>query len=145
MDILNCIIKKGKKGFSLAELLIAVGILSVLIAIGFPAVIYFNARLNQTKLDNSARDVFLAAQNKLTAIKSSGREMPEGKSMGKTPPSDFSLTGLEWNNTGNDDTDEYVYVENGDAGFTFMDDTMFGNGYEDGQFIIEFNRHTGQV
>ncbi len=135
----------NKKGFTLGEVLITIGILAVLIAVSFPAVGYFQKTLNQTKLDNSAREIFLSAQNKLTGMKSAGMDLPEGTTMGKVQPSDFDETGLVWPNTGSEAADPYVFVSSSDDSFTFMNDTPFGTDYEDGRYIIEFNRSTGDV
>jgi|GEM_PF-3987975 len=131
-------------GFTLGEVLMVVAIVAILAAISFPAVIYFRNLLHQTTLDNTAREIFVASQNKLSGLKSCAMDMPNGKSMGKTAPSDFSETGLTWTNTGSD-TDFYVYSSSDDASFTWLDDTSFAPKDTDGKYIVEFNRSTGDV
>ena len=133
---------KNQRGFSLAEILLTVGILAILAAISFPALFQFNRQLNQTKLDNSARAIFLSAQNKLTGMGNNGMELPVGTTMGATAPVDFAETGLPWSNTGAD-TDAYVYVAKTDA--TFMADTPVSDTHEAGEYIIEYHRFTGAV
>lgn len=134
----------NKKGYSLGEVLITLGILAVLLAVSVPAVIHFSKVLNQVKLDNTAREIFIGAQNKLTAIKSSGAEMPNGTSMPEKP-SDFDDADIgEWLNTGSAN-DPFVYVISGDESFKFMDDTPVGEDYQEGKYVIEFNRNTGDV
>lgn len=137
--------KKGRKGFSLAEVLLTVGILCILIAVSFPAIGYFSRLLNQTKLDNTAREIFISAQNKLITMKACGMVMPAGASMGTVPPTDYDTEVIgDWPNQGKA-TDSFVYVCSDDEGFTFMDDTPMGKNYQEGKYVIEFNRSTGDV
>ncbi|MDD3278083.1 MAG: prepilin-type N-terminal cleavage/methylation domain-containing protein [Lachnospiraceae bacterium] len=63
---------KGQKGFTLAELLIAVAIMAILAAFGFVAVIQYQKSLKLTEMDSSAQEIFIAAQNHMTAAKASG-------------------------------------------------------------------------
>lgn len=65
---------KNKKnaGFTLAELLIAVGILSILLSIGMVAVAHYQKSLKLIEMDATAREIFVAAQNHMTASKGSG-------------------------------------------------------------------------
>lgn len=67
-------IKPGK-GFSLAELLIAVVVLGILLAIAVPNVLVYYRELQITELDDDARTIFLAAQNQLTALVNSGAKL----------------------------------------------------------------------
>ncbi len=66
--------RKGK-GFTLAEVLIVVAIVAVLLAVAIPNVISYYRSLKLTELDDSARTIFLAAQNRLTALKNEGRDL----------------------------------------------------------------------
>lgn len=65
---------KNKKnaGFTLAELLIAVGILSILLSIGMVGVAHYQKSLKLMEMDATAREIFVAAQNHMTASKASG-------------------------------------------------------------------------
>ena len=64
--------KRSKSGFSMTELLTVVAILAVLIAVAVPAVIAASKTLKMRELDDTAREIFLAAQNTLTARKAEG-------------------------------------------------------------------------
>lgn len=70
----NEMICKNKKnaGFTLAELLIAVGILSILLSIGMVGVAHYQKSLKLMEMDATAREIFVAAQNHMTASKASG-------------------------------------------------------------------------
>ncbi|MCI2000464.1 MAG: prepilin-type N-terminal cleavage/methylation domain-containing protein [Clostridia bacterium] len=134
----------NKSGFTLGEILIVVAILSIIAAIAIPSAIYIRNKMHQTTLDNTAREIFITAQNKLSGLKSCGLDMPEGKTMGKDEPTDFSETGLEWTNTGNS-SDAYVYCASYDENFHWLDDTSYAPKDTDGEYIIELNRLTGDV
>lgn len=129
----------------MGEVLLTVGILCILIAVSFPAIGYFSRLLNQTKLDNMAKEIFISAQNKLVTMKACGMEMPTGNTMGMEPPTDYDKDAMgEWPNQGSE-IDPFVFVSSDDTDFTFMDDTPIGKDYQEGKYIIEFNRSTGDV
>lgn len=72
--------KRSRGGFSLTELLTVVAILAVLMAVAIPAVIAISRNLKMRELDDTAREIFLAAQNVLTARKADGTlETPKGE------------------------------------------------------------------
>ena len=62
----------NKKGFTLAELLVGIGILSILFSIGAIGVVAYQKRLKLTEMDGIARQIFISAQNNLTIAKETG-------------------------------------------------------------------------
>ncbi len=64
--------RKNRKGFTLAELLITVAITVILASFGFVSVSGYQSRLKLTEMDNTAREIFIAAQNHLTSSEASG-------------------------------------------------------------------------
>ena len=58
--------ENGEKGFTLAELMITVAIIGVLAAVSFIAVAGHQKKLRLLEMDNTAREIFNAAQNLLT-------------------------------------------------------------------------------
>lgn len=65
--------KKLRSGFTLAELLLVVAITLILAGLAFVAVIQYNRRLKMTEMNATAKEIFIAAQNHLTALESSGK------------------------------------------------------------------------
>ena len=68
-------------GYTLAELLIVVGIIAILAAVSFPALIHMRNSLRQTELDDRAKEIFTVAQNQMSGLKLCGKlpvPQPEG-------------------------------------------------------------------
>lgn len=64
--------QNGKKGFTLAELLIVIAITGILVSFGFVEITKYQRKLKRLEMDNTAREIFVAAQNHLTASKTAG-------------------------------------------------------------------------
>ncbi len=69
---------KEKKGFTLVEMLIVIGILTVLMSVAAPNVVSYAKRIKLMELDDSARSIFMAAQNRLVSLKSVGTDITFG-------------------------------------------------------------------
>lgn len=63
---------KDKRGFTLAELLLVVGIILILAGISFVAASHYFKVLKLTEMDNTAKQIFIATQNHLTSAQASG-------------------------------------------------------------------------
>ncbi|MGN8738672.1 glycine-rich protein [Bilifractor sp. HCP3S3_D3] len=63
---------RARRGFTLAEMLLTVAIIGILAAFAFVAVIRYQKSLKQTELDDTAREIFVAAQNHMTVARASG-------------------------------------------------------------------------
>ncbi|MBO5570609.1 MAG: prepilin-type N-terminal cleavage/methylation domain-containing protein [Oscillospiraceae bacterium] len=94
--------KRNNRGFSLAELLIVAAIIVVLSAVAFVAVQSHQRSMTQLEYDTIAKEIFVAAQNHLTAAESQGYpglspkidDRKQGQKYG-TPDSTFSLAADE--------------------------------------------------
>lgn len=78
--------KRGKWGFTLAELLVVVAIITILAGASFVAVLRYQSRLRRLEMDQTAKEIFLAAQNRLSLESSQGimaRLLEQGESEGK--------------------------------------------------------------
>lgn len=64
--------RRKKAGFTLAELMLVVAILAVLAAVTIPGAVALRGELKMAELNDCAREIFLAAQNNLTARKAAG-------------------------------------------------------------------------
>lgn len=64
--------RNGKRGFTMAELLIVVAIIGVLAGVSFVAVAQHQRSLERVERDSVAREIFVAAQNHLTMAEGQG-------------------------------------------------------------------------
>ena len=64
---------KNSNGFTMAEMLIMVAIIVILCGFGFVAVIAHQRNLKRMEMDETAQEIFIAAQNHLTAARASGQ------------------------------------------------------------------------
>lgn len=62
-----------QNGFTLVELLAAVAILIIFLAISLVAIVTYVDRLKITELDNAAREIYMAAQNRAVLLKNNER------------------------------------------------------------------------
>lgn len=69
--------RRARRGFSLSEVLVTVGIIAVLTAVAVPSVLHYQRTLKYTELDDNARAIFVAAQNHLTALRSASTDALE--------------------------------------------------------------------
>ena len=65
--------RRARGGFTLVEMLSALGILVIMFALITPAIFAIRRDLRQTELDSKAETVYAAAQNRLTKLRSGGR------------------------------------------------------------------------
>ncbi|MBO7675100.1 MAG: type II secretion system protein, partial [Atopobiaceae bacterium] len=64
--------KRLDKGFTMMEMMVAVAIMVVLMGVAFLAVINYQRTMKRLELDQTAREIFVAAQNHLTMAQSQG-------------------------------------------------------------------------
>ena len=65
-------IVRNNRGFSLAEMILVVAIIVILAGVSFVAVLRYQRNLNQVEKDGIAKELFIAAQNHLSAAESQG-------------------------------------------------------------------------
>lgn len=65
-------LKTGQSGMTLLELLVTLGILSTLLFIGMIAIVPYQRGLTLLEMDETAKELFIASQNRLTVAKASG-------------------------------------------------------------------------
>ena len=64
--------KKRKGGFTLAEFLVVIAITTILAGVSFVTAIHYQSRLRRLEMDQTAKEIFLAAQNRLSLEKAGG-------------------------------------------------------------------------
>lgn len=134
-------------GYTLAELLIVVGIIAILAAVSFPALIHMRNSLRQTELDDRAKEIFTVAQNQMSGLKLCGKlpvPQPEGSDGQKM---DESMVPSDYVDGQGEKPDTYALCH-GDSSFLWMNDTAFAPGLvkdDGGSYVIEYNRQTGRV
>ncbi len=70
--------EKRNKGYTLAEVLLAVAIILILMAIAVPAFFAIRKNLRQKALDHKAEIIYMAVQNNLTKLRSNGSSAQYG-------------------------------------------------------------------
>lgn len=64
--------KKRRGGFTLAEFLVVIAIIMILAGVSFVAAIRYQSRLRRLEMDQTAKEIFLAAQNQLSLSQAEG-------------------------------------------------------------------------
>ena len=64
---------RGNRGFSLVETLAVVAILVILLSISAVAAAYYRDYLKITELDNAAREIYMAAENRAVLLSGGGQ------------------------------------------------------------------------
>lgn len=165
---LNQYPNKKDAGFTLAELLMVIGILSILLTIGMLSIHIYAKNLKMTEMDATAKQIFIAAQNHMTALKSSGEwdtyqkernmlqnqvEVGLGKVMAK--PSDYPTT-QPWSNSeiGTEGEHHYYVVghrsQEDDLSQSVLEQLLPKNAIDDivrndGKYVIEYDYATATV
>lgn len=132
--------KKNRKGYTLTELLVVIGIIAVVCAIAIPSVIAISRSLRFKQRNDYAKSIFMAAQQNLTEMRSDGGLGPlqESDGAGVIPAAMTSFP--------DEFRDEYVYTTTGTDAFNLVlpvgsiDASVRGE-----QIIIEYNPLTGNV
>lgn len=136
---------RNSKGFTLVELILAVAILSILLAFSFVNVAAYMRSMKQLELDGYAKEIFIAAQNHLIMAESNGYY---GRSTASAPEYFGTLE--------NDTTSTYYFVssytDSTDTGSTNLKNTLLYRMVPPGSidvgntnYIIRYDLNTGRV
>ena len=124
---------KGKLGFTLAELLVVIALLAIVTAVAVPNTAAYVKRIKLTELDDSARSIYMAAQNRLDDLKAlgtdmnfAGAEFTEGLTCFENAPS--TLKYITYTPGSNDD---------------FMKLSVVESQLDENYYLIEYDPETG--
>jgi len=79
---------KRSGGFTLVETLVTVAILVILLGLSLVGAAYYKDYLKITELDNAARDIYMAAENRAVLLQNSGQLRASAVPLGETEPKD---------------------------------------------------------
>lgn len=164
MNRLSCLSRKNnRKGFSLAEALIAVAIIVVLLAIAIPSVIAIRKRTRQTELDTKAEIIYEAVQNQLIKMRSNGNSdifQPKTNADGTVAENQvFKLGFAPWDQDSSNTvqaadlsfiTSDELIAPNADgtnttAAWVIMEEGIVDSELRGNSWVIEFNPASGSV
>ena len=66
-------LQRNRRGFTLTEVLLALAILIILLALAMIPISRHQRDIRQSELDSKAETIYLAAQNRLSQLQASGR------------------------------------------------------------------------
>ena len=127
-------------GFTLTEMLAAVAIIAVLLAVAIPGAVTLQRDLRISRQNDFARQIYAAAQYSITLHRTAGTLQTLGGQPISTKPLDFPDDEVPWPGV----TGEYRYLTEQTAAAIFpagsIDSAVF-----DGHFIVEYNQAVGFV
>ena len=107
----------GRKGFTLSETLITVAIVIILFAIAIPSIVIIQRHLRQKELDAKAETIYMAVQDQLSNLNSSGSPYNDGVELKSNQvPEDM---GLSYDEEGKPINRQIKYIYNG---YVYTDD-----------------------
>lgn len=149
---------KNSNGFTMAEMLITVAIIVILCGFGFVAVIAHQRNLKRMEMDETAQEIFIAAQNHLTAARASGQwssflEKTAAEGQGGSRGTAMNYQPSDYNKASDADaasrkfyyfTTENTAVKNGAEALILpegsIDETLRGH-----HFYVEYDAASGTV
>ena len=155
----NCVQFHNKKGFTLAELLVVLGITVILFSIGLVALLHYSNVLKLMEMDNTAKELFISAQNHLTQAETSGQLAKDVKDANIDKGTSFSTLSSKPSDMSQEDwisdqNDMYFITyskgESSKLDNSILKDMLpFGaidsDIRDDGYYIIEYNVKTATV
>lgn len=144
--------KREKKGYTLIEMLVAVGILIIICAIAIPAVAGLRRNLEIKKYDDVARQIYLVSQNKLTTMKAVGtlntfcEKVENDYSIRKLgfigkEPQDYDGEADDWKKLYYFTDTDTVFIN-----YIIGSDSILNASLESGgHYLVELNPETGDV
>lgn len=138
--------KHQNKGFTLTEILVATAITVILAAIAIPLVVRLSRQIKMTEADAMAREIFITAQNRLSAARASG-DLEDFNAQVQSDYSGRALT-VKPGDCTDDAAWQGLYYLTGDDAVTqtylFSDDDVISKTLKGG-FLVELDPASGNV
>lgn len=132
---------RWRQGFTLVETLAAAAIVAILLGVSAVGVVYFARWLKITELDNAAREIYLAAENRAVLLSGSGRLETLVKDDAKSVTVKLSA--------GSDDPETalgyYIYHKGGEEAADLLPDGTIDPALMEGSFYIVYEPVGGSV
>ena len=136
--------KRWIKGYTLAELLAAVAILVILMAIAVPAILTIRRNVRQRALDNKAEVIYTAVQNNLTKLRGNGN----AGSFSASKATELSVIPADMDSDGDDELYYVISVDKEDsanaASVLVTSDTLDADLYSH-YWVVEYNPASASV
>lgn len=146
---------QDNRGFTMAEVLTVVAILSILMAITFVAIFHYYQTLKLNEMDGTAKEIYIAAQNHLSYAKSTGKldEIVKSAEKNDSKSSDLGQSmhkPSDWDNSKSGSFDDAKYRYALADGSNKILKYLLPSGSIDetvrsGNYIIEYNPYTAKV
>ncbi|MDD6678347.1 MAG: prepilin-type N-terminal cleavage/methylation domain-containing protein, partial [Firmicutes bacterium] len=138
---------KKKKGFSLTEMLATIAIIVILIAIAVPSIISIRRSLEFKKMNNYAKEIFMAAQSNLVDRHVAGTLKEIRDKLDAENDRIPSLNNAQF--PASEYSSEYYYITSGTTVSPAFDLVLPAGSIDptlrDKKIMIEFNPYTGNV
>ena len=138
--------RHGNKGFTLTEIMVTTAIVAILAAIAIPLVARLAQQLKMTEADAVAREIFVAAQNRLSAARASG-DLAAFTTDVQTNYSDRALSVKPGDCPDDMDWQNFYYLTSDDLAvknYVISNEDVISKTLKGG-FIIELNPESGNV
>lgn len=127
---------KQNSGFTVVEMLAAVAIIVILLGISMVSVVRYRDMLKLAELDNAAREIYMAAENR--AVLLSGARRLNSQVAGKNDNNLVSLAGRP-------DTEKLYYLSKADMTEELLTPGSIDPALREGDFYIVYDSSSGSV
>lgn len=135
---------KKNAGFTLTEMLVVVALIAILMAVAFVGVGKLRRNLRQRELDSKAEVIYMAAQSRITQLRTGGFADLYGKDQDGVHKDIYPLDAEE----NSEDAKDLCYVlseENADTAYVLLPESSVEQDLWMHSWLIEFNPNTGSI
>ncbi|MDO5585429.1 MAG: type II secretion system protein, partial [Dialister sp.] len=130
--------KMKNAGFTMVEMLAVVAILVILLGVSVVSVVRYRDMLKLTELDNAAREIYMAAENRAVLLSGARRLNNQLDKQAGTPT---ALTGYDWHS----EEEELCYVSRASVTQELLAAGSIDPALWEGDFYIVYDKISGSV